>query len=707
MVNKETAQFWAARINSVTTNRHYEKWLKKAKGIVKRFGGDSFDINNLAKQLADNTLSDINGYNLLFRNIKIRLPYLLPYIPSVVVERENKDADDAGKYAAMILERIANSAIKKLDLNALLKSEKLYAELYGLATPWLRYEQTTAVREIVDEFTGAVAEEEYVASEEIKVDLVNPMDLIFDPQKTWDKVKWCGRKIALTRADFRKKFPDADENGYSFAPVKEEKTEKLVAQDTDVCDVYEIWDKKSRKVYFYCATSGANDGLLRVENYPCDMDFPCPAPLMYDEYPDTIFTPSRHAQYITQYKQVDAITESINKIIPTLWVNGFYPKELTGLDKAFNKANENCMVGINIPKQLLAQMPGAKLQDFIVYFDRVAQTTMLSTLYNTRENLIGDIQRGLGIIGLMEGQTNVQEGVQTNKIKGTFGTLWIQEDQKCVAQFLVRFFTLYLSMASQMFEPTTLIEESTIYEIDDYKKFQDEAQRASAQGQVIANPFEQAVNLIKDNDRRNIHLDIATEDTRSYVDAEYRAQLVDLQTTVMNNLQSFGNIVNERPEFAPLFKAMFMQTIRAHRIGKQFEDDCEKGIDFAIDAIQRKSATPPQQPQPDPTVVAAAKIDADARVQTAQINAQTKENIESAKLQAGVAKDGNKVITDAQLKVRELDLEQRAQDLKAENDAANIDIKQQNTDIRRDALEVETALSIAKGIDTGNFDADL
>lgn len=741
MADKNSAQYWATRIDSVKKNKYYQRWVGKSEKIVQRFGGKSFNTENVAKQLNLTESEQVSGYNLLFRNIKIRLPYLLPYIPTVIVERENKDDDNPAKYAAMMLERIANSAIKKLDLNRILNSVKLYAELYGWATPWFRYEQKTATREVevLNEETGVIeiGEEEYVESESVVADLVNPTDLFFDPKKTVEEIKWVARRLKLTREDFKKRFPDVDENNYTFSAVstsgegEAEKPatsdDKRLPNDTDVCEVFEIWDKKSRKIYFYCATVGnGSDDLLGIAEYPCNIDFPCPMPLMYDQYPTTIFTPSRHAQFLEQYKQVDAITESMNKIVPTIWVNGFYAKDLVGLEKAFTKDNQNAMVGIKIPTELLAKYPGAKLEDFVVVFDRIKQMNTLTSLYDTRERIINDIQRGLGVISLMEGQTNVQEGVQTNKIKGSFGTLWIQEDQKCVADFVVRFFTLYLSMVAQMFEPQTLISESTIYEIDDYREY--EQQVATAQQQAIQNPgtpvempenpFDAAIALLKEDYQRKIRLDIATEDTKAYVDAEYRQQLVELQSSIMENLTQFGEIVGTHPEFAPLFKSLMMQNVRAHRVGKQFEDEVEKGIDFAIESIQRQAAQPQQPPQPDPTIIAATQIEAEAKVQSAQIAAQSRENIEAAKIQAGVAKDGNKVITDAQIKAGELQVKRDQLAEKAANDAAKIDIEQQRVDlaavkvaadtqIKTQELEVETALSIAKGLSTGNYDADL
>ena len=726
---KNTAAYWQSRIDSVKKNENYRKWKHKSEVLVSRFGGDSFNIDQISKQLNTIKDTDVSGYNLLLRNIKIRLPYLLPYIPSVTVDRQNDDKDSPAKYAAIILERIANNAVKKLNLDKILKSTKLYAEIFGWATPWLRYEQKTATRvvEVVDELTGTVAqmEEEFVESECIEVDLVNPNDLFFDPQKTQEKIKWVGRKVCMTREDFKAKFPDKNEDDFSFgepatddeenkaAKVSADAEGKRLPQDTDVCEIYEIWDKKSKKIYFYCPVSqNGNDDLLAVLDYPCDIDFPCPLPLMYDEYPNTIFTPSRHSQFLTQYKQVDYITESINKIIPTLWVNGFYAKDLVGLDKAFNKTNENAMVGIKIPTELMAKFPNASLKDFVVVFDRAAQTTILTNLYDTRERIIGDIQRGLGIIGLMEGQTNVQEGVQTNKIKGTFGTLWVQEDQKCVAEFLVRFFNLYLAMAAQMFEPETLIEESALYELEDYKQYQEKVRAANAQmmqgqpAEMPEDPFVAAIELIKNNELRNIRLDIATEDTKSYVDAEYKAQLGELQTSIINGLQTFGNIVQTNPEFAKVFKSLLMANVRAQRIGKQFETEMESGIDFAIESIQQKAANP-SKPQPDPTVVAAAQIDAQKTIEKAKIDAQTKERIEAAKLQVNTAKDGNKTLTEAELRLRELELERQELERKIAKDAADIDIDQQNIELKREELDLENALSIAQGLDTGVYDTNL
>ena len=569
--NKTSLSFWHSRIMSAISSKEWRNFLDMGRKISDRYRGktkNNFNGNNY------------HGYNLLFRNVKTRLPYLLPYIPKVMVDRANKDSDPVGRCASIILERLINKIAGEGELIHKLNMVKLDAELFGMATLWIKYSPEFTTDHLQSDNS---VEDNYeifepqLKSEKIEFDYVSPTDIAFTPAKNWEEVEWVARRVHLDKDDFKKSFPNAT------PPLSSQSS--LFDSAQDKIDVWEIWDKPTKKIYFASTQpTETDDKVLEIKDYPVDVPFPCPKPLMFDTFTDSVIPLSRHAQVWGQYLEIDELTKTISGIIPTIKVRGAYDKSLGDFAKLFSENNTNALIGIDNADKYVEK---GGLNGAIFFYDTTVAVNVLNNLISVREQLIEDVRSSLGIMSIIEGQTNANEAYGTNRLKGAFGTARMQDDQSRVVYFVEELLQLSSVFITGCFEGENMIKISGI-------EYSDED----------PNLFAPAIQLIKNYALSDIRLEIAVEETRSYVDENYKAEMFELWTTVFNNLNTAMSVCNFDPSLIHVAKTAIMAQLHTARIGRTYEAGIEAALNKVVAAVTERANTPEPQPEPpqiDPT----------------------------------------------------------------------------------------------------------
>lgn len=625
---EKNGQYWQKQLERATNDRLYKKWLKASKSIVRRYRNESFKDKSLN--------SNEDGYNLLYRNVAVRLPFILPFIPKVQVERTNRDNDSIARTASMILERISNKIIDVDDFKSALDSAKLDAELSNMGVIWVSYDPK---------------DKNGLLKEDIKFEFIEHSDFLWQKSKSWSDCEWVARRIRLTEEDFRKQY-----KGISFESVVKDtaydKLEDLNIVDSDdkveqTISVYEIWHKKDKKVYIYQPT---NETVLAECAYPYDIDFPCAKPLSYDVFVDSTVPVSRHAQYLSQYEAIDKINKRINKVKELLRVCGAYDAGVPDFGKIFDKDNENNLIGLKNTEKY----QGKDINAMLWLYDPTPAVNALAQLKTTRDEYINDIQKGIGVYDVLEGETNAQEAYGTNRLKGSFGTMRMQDDQKDAIYFVQETIRIACDIICQVFEPLSIVQYSTIeYTMETLPM------------------IEQAVMLLKDEMLKDTRLTISLEDVRSYYDSEYKANLSEMWNSVFTQLQGSMSIITNIPEMAGICKVAMMSMIRSYKVGAFVEQEMEKAIDGAIQAYQNRP-----KDQPTPEMIKAQNEQAKLQLEQTKVQMQAQESAQ--RLQKDIANDGikaelenkrveaetAKIISDRQINEAKLELMHREEDRK-------------------------------------------
>lgn len=625
---EKNGQYWQKQLERATNDRLYKKWLKASKSIVRRYRNESFKDKSLN--------SNEDGYNLLYRNVAVRLPFILPFIPKVQVERTNRDNDSIARTASMILERISNKIIDVDDFKSALDSAKLDAELSNMGVIWVSYDPK---------------DKNGLLKEDIKFEFIEHSDFLWQKSKSWSDCEWVARRIRLTEEDFRKQY-----KGISFESVVKDtaydKLEDLNIVDSDdkveqTISVYEIWHKKEKKVYIYQPT---NETVLAECAYPYDIDFPCAKPLSYDVFVDSTVPVSRHAQYLSQYEAIDKINKRINKVKELLRVCGAYDAGVPDFGKIFDKDNENNLIGLKNTEKY----QGKDINAMLWLYDPTPAVNALAQLKTTRDEYINDIQKGIGVYDVLEGETNAQEAYGTNRLKGSFGTMRMQDDQKDAIYFVQETIRIACDIICQVFEPLSIVQYSTIeYTMETLPM------------------IEQAVMLLKDEMLKDTRLTISLEDVRSYYDSEYKANLSEMWNSVFTQLQGSMSIITNIPEMAGICKVAMMSMIRSYKVGAFVEQEMEKAIDGAIQSYQNRP-----KDQPTPEMIKAQNEQAKLQLEQTKVQMQAQESAQ--RLQKDIANDGikaelenkrveaetAKIISDRQINEAKLELMHREEDRK-------------------------------------------
>ena len=650
---ERNGKFWQKQLERATGDRLYKKWLKSSKSIVRRYRNESFRENDSKKLDLD---SDSKGYNLLYRNVSVRLPFILPFIPKVQVERTNRDNDPVARIASMVLERMANKIIDVDDFKQALDGAKLDAELSNMGVIWVSYDPQ---------------DKNGLLKENIKFEFIEHSDFLWQKSKSWSDCEWVARRKRLTEEDFKEQYPKVSPESL----VKDSAYDKLEENNIIDCDdkteqtisVYEIWHKKDKKVYIYQPT---NETVLAEYDYPYDIEFPCAKPLSYDVFVDSTIPVSRHAQYLAQYKAVDNINKRISKLKELLRVCGAYDAGVPDFGKIFDSDNDNSLVGLkNVEKY-----QGKDLSGMVWTYDPTPAVNSLIQLKTTRDEYINDIQKGIGVYDVLEGETNAQEAYGTNRLKGSFGTMRMQDDQKDAIYFVQETIRIACDIICQVFEPLSIVQYSTI-----------EYSLESLAG------IEQAVMFLKDNMLKDTRLTISLEDVRSYYDSEYKANLSEMWGNVFTQLQASMQMITSIPEMAGICKVALMSMVRSYKVGSFVEQEMEQAIDNAIVAYQNRP-----KDQPSPEMIKAQNEQVKLQLEQSKVQMQAQESAQ--RLQKDIANDGVK----AQLENKRVEAETAKIISDRQINEAKLELMHREEDRKDRELQAETRLAIYQALHPQN-----
>ena len=642
-------EYWQKQLETAYANPKYKQWIKTSKNIARRYRNQAFLSDNTRKKTK--LESECKGYNLLYRNVSVRLPFILPFIPKVQIDRTNRDDDQVARVASMILERTTAKLTECPQFKRALSYAKLDAELSNFGVIWVSYKPYYTQGGFL--------------KEDVTFDYVSHEDFIWQKSKHWDDCGWVARRLRMTEEDVKKQFPglrlpDAltDEE---FEEVEKSGLVDEKDREDKTVSVYEIWDKWDRKVYIFHPTYKK---ILATYDYPYDIEFPCARPLSYDEFTDSTVPVSRHAQYLAQYEAVDQINKKITDIKDTLRVAGGYDASIPDFGKLFDGDNDNSLIGLKNTEKL----NGKPLNDSIWFIPQDNIATALERLKIVRDEYINDIQKGLGIYDVLEGETQKEDAYGTNRLKGSFGTMRLQDDQKDAIYFVQDTIRIACDIICQTFEPLSLLAYSTI----EYAEQNPDL--------VVA-----ALDLLKTDRLKNTRLTISLEDVRSYYDSDYKANISQLWTNVFAQLAQVSQMVQEVPEMAIIAKPAIMSMIRGYKVGAFVEQQMEQAIDDAIEAYQQRMSQP-QQPSPD-------MVKAQNEQAKIQLDSQ-KLQLEAQKMGAELRNTQMKDATSLQLENKRADAEIAKIVSDTEINKAKVSIMKQDADRKERELDAEIKLAL-------------
>lgn len=425
---------WAAEIEKA--QKRDREWHKRGEKVEKRYR-DERDEDDQSKH-----------FNLLWSNTETLKPALYSRDPVPDIRRRFADKAPVARVASEIIERCVSVNMELTDFTATIKAARDDRLLPGRGVCWVRYEPEM---EAAEDAEGNAFER--VAGELVYLDYVHWKDFTHGPAKRWAGVPWVARRLKLTRSQLVKRF---GERGKKVELKLDDEDDKDEAETFRKAEVWEIWNKEDRRVYWICTTYDVpldvKEDFLGLRQF-----FPCPRPLYASLTTGKLIPVPDYCQYQDQADEIDLLSSRICLVTEAIRVAGTYPADQPELAELLGPTHDNVMIPVKDWAALLAKGGLEKALEFMP-IEMMAKVLML--LYEARDRLLQQVYEITGISDIIRGASKASETATAQRIKGNFATLRLDEMQREVARFARDGIRLIAEVISEQFSPETMLAMS-------------------------------------------------------------------------------------------------------------------------------------------------------------------------------------------------------------------------------------------------------
>lgn len=632
----DTPAGWAQRwtVEMKAAEQDALKWHERGQKIVRRYLDE-----RESSQTSETRL------NLFTSNTQTMQSLLYGRTPQVSVQRRFADSmDDQARVASEMLERLLNTDLEK-DSDTTQEAYRNALQdrlLPGLGNVRLRYvvemEQGEETPAILDDEGKELAplvpaqEKKKQGTENVAVDYVHWQDQRWSPCKTFSELRWWafkaemakdalvsafGEKVAAT-LPMNTRITGLDEKDKGKDPLKR-------------CDVWEIWDKEHRCVYWWvegCAEVLAPQGAGAGENGavpdPLGVEgfWPFPRPMWANLTTSKLMPVPDFAIAQDLYNQIDNLATRIKMLEDAVAVRGVYAKNDEAVQRLLQEGGGNDLIPVD-GWAAFAEKGGIKGAIDWLPLDMIVQA--IQTLDERMQAKIQMLFQITGMSDIMRGQASGPATATEQSIKARFASVRIQSLQDEFARFASDVQRIKAEIISKHFDPQTIVERSNILRTPD-------AQYAGPAVELIKSRFyEYRVNVNPDA--------VSLQDF-----AALKAERFEFLQSMSGFLQQAMPLAQMMPASMPFM----LQIIQWALAGLKGASTIEGVFDQAIAALEQQAAQPKPPPPPDPKVEA-AKIKGQAEMGKAQADIQSKGlDMEIAKMKGSI--DLQKSALDLQLK---------------------------------------------------------
>lgn len=271
--------------------------------------------------------------------------------------------------------------------------------------------------------------------------------LIWGKATRWAKVPWLAFKHTMKRDAMFKQFDiPEEEQSTGYVPSSESEDDK------DTCDVFEFWDKKTRKVYFLC--DQWNKKLLRTTEDPLGLEnfFPTPGLMMMTMRTNKFLPIPLYNYYKNQAEELNRVSIRLNKVLSAIRVKGAYNGLLgDDLKKLLDASMMDNELIAATEAGLLAQSGGFDKHIWLLPIENFI--AVATQLYQAREAIKQVIYEITGISDIIRGSSVASETATAQDLKAKWGTVRLRRMQTVVAEYARDLFRMAVDCGSDKLPP--------------------------------------------------------------------------------------------------------------------------------------------------------------------------------------------------------------------------------------------------------------
>lgn len=622
------------------------QFMKRAKELYRRYAADiNRDYGNAQK------------YPLLWSNMQTLQPATYARPPKVVAQPRQRERNAVARVASMLLERTAQFNIDNQDFDNHAKMCRDDFLILGRGTSWVRYDakfgmvpmfggsnnegQSTSQTDMVssspnvgEQQEGGVPQEvETLLNEEVIFDYVYYRDFGYSYARTWADVERVWKKAYLTKAEFKKRFPkykdgnfsELEGNAYDGVPDDMVSDEERKADRNKIC-VYELWDKPTKKVYWFNQSLEENNFLdMQDDILELDGFLPCPRPLFATLTPDNCLVPvAEFIQYQDQANNIDLITTRLCELTSALKISGIYDAnyeeigDIITSDKLIPIRNYSGLAGEGGLAGAIEFMPLADIVNTIQH------------LIALRQEELGQVTQISGMSDIIRGFSDPGETATAQQIKGQYATLRIKEKQDEMQRFLRDEIRIACEIIKKKFSDQTILKAAGVSNMSEADK--------QAVGAALA--------LLRNSQMSDYEIDIETDSTLALDESSEKEDRIELLNAATGFMGQMMQLSQQAPALSPALYEMFLFAVRGFRVGKGLESTLEE----AIQALRQEQEVQSQQEPPTDLAVEIAQ----AKLQLEQQVAEAKIELEREKNQAKMQLDQEKLFSEQKFQMMKL-----------------------------------------------------
>jgi hypothetical protein len=626
---RELGAKWIARVEAAS--KLEKEWLDDAQMAVRAY------TNEEKAETTEKTLGKRYDFNILFSNVETIVPAVINSSPVPDIRRRFNDPDPAARIVSDILERAISVQIDDSRLQVELEAAAQDAFLAGRGIVRIKFhgdvvggepekEELEAAdgrgpvegNDVPDYDDGDGAESadtlegiaqmghnggpslERLENERIGFEAVSWKDYRHGPSKRWQDRPWDAFRFVISKDDKHDSFDSA----LIRSQFDESETKTWAESGEDICG-WEIWCKKTRKVYFV----SDNGIMLKVVDDPLGLTdfFPVPTPMQPIEVTGRLKPVNPFSIYRKLADQLDTISKRIDVLTKAMKVKGWYSGAEETLKSVVDLEDDEFAP---IPNGELWSQSAGGIAAAIAFWPIEKFIVALQQLYSAREQTKQAIYEITGISDIVRGASAASETATAQQIKSQWGSLRIQKMQRMMERYARDLFVMMTEIIVSRFTLQTLQEMTSIPILTTPN---DTPEQVQLKNGVIA--------LLRGKLAMYYRIDVESDST-------IRADLTRQKAEVSQFLQGASAYF---AAVAPLVQQgalppdaaveIFAATSRMFNLGKSVEDTLEKMVQEAR-AKADAARQPPQpgangqganQPPPDP-----AQIEAQIKTQAAQ-----------------------------------------------------------------------------------------
>jgi len=599
---------WVDRIRA--QEKAEEDWIDDAEGAeVAYLANDKSDTASKGHEVPD--------FNILHSNVETIVPSIYNSTPAPDIRPRHNAKDDLAKQVADIFERVIAAQIDDNVLDTEIEATAQDTFLAGRGITRIKFDADEEPVIEVDAM-GMPVESVRLVNERVIFENVSWRDYRFGPCKRFKDRPWEAFRHCISQEELERITDDEIAQAYSG----ETPTEK---EELDV-DVWEIWCKETRRVYFVVEASGK---VVSIKDDPLGLSkfFTVPNIIQPIKSTHNTLPVCPYRVYRSLAEELDTATDRINAIMSGLRVRGLIAGDAEPLE-LLSEAGDNEFVPVPNVENLVA---AGGIEKAVMWWPIETAIAVLQQLYVQREQTKQTIYEITGISDIIRGQGDASETATAQNIKTQWGSLRIKKMQRLIERHVRDLFKLAAEVISQHFSYQTISKASGI-------------QIAPEMMPLLGQPFD------------HYRIDVESDSTVRADLTKSRQEMASFLEGTASFLQTMAPIIGQAPATAGPIIDMYASFARQFSLGKSGED--------ALDQLAELAKQAAAQPRPNPEAEAKK---AEMQFEMEKFKAEQQGKAEERQLKmVGMQLDNQLKRRELGLKGQELDLEES----KAEVDAA-------------------------------------